>query len=266
MADFLRNLGLGWLTGGEARSASRIFISYRREDARGDAGRLTDDLKESFGAGRIFRDIETIEPGVDFVEALNRAVSLCPVLLAIIGPNWHTVKDAAGRRRLDDPHDFIRLEIGTALSRNIRVIPVLVGGASMPKAEDLPENLQLLARRQAYELSDRRWEFDVKQLTESLETIIGPARNGGKVDDGKGVPWWRGKRAGWAMAAVVIGLAAGFYSEFDWDNDPVPAPPPYVAPQPFVPSPQPQPVPTLSSYGLNAVGRFPTVVQVLNPG
>lgn len=163
MIALLRNIGLGWLLGDNDRSASRIFISYRREDARGDAGRLTDDLRECFGAEHLFRDIEAIEPGVDFVEALNRAVSLCPVLLAIIGPNWLTVKDAEGRRRLDDPNDFIRLEIGTALARNIRVIPVLVGGATMPKAEDLPSDLQSLSRRQAYELSDRRWEFDVNQ-------------------------------------------------------------------------------------------------------
>jgi hypothetical protein len=265
MADFLRSLGLGWLLGGEG-SASRIFISYRREDARGDAGRLTDDLKKAFGAGRVFRDIETIEPGVDFVEALNRAVSQCPVLLALIGPGWLTVKDASGRRRLDDPQDFIRLEIGTALARNIRVIPVLVGGAAIPRAEDLPENLQALARRQAYELSDRRWEFDVRQLIESLETIVGPAK--GK-DDGDKVKWWRGKHAGWAIAAAVVGLMAAIYSEFEGNNQieppPIPAPQPHVTPQPFVPGPQ-TPAPALSSYGLNAVGRFPTVVQVLNPG
>ncbi len=139
---------------GQAENGSRIFVSYRRDDARGDAGRLTDNLKLHFGDKQIFRDVEAIEAGVDFVEAINNAVSQCAVLLAIVGPNWLKATDSEGRRRLDDPNDFVRLEIAVALQRNIRVVPVLVGGAVMPKAEDLPQGLESLARRQAHELSD----------------------------------------------------------------------------------------------------------------
>jgi hypothetical protein len=122
---------------------------------------LTDHLKLHFGDKQIFRDVEAIEAGFDFVEAINNAVSQCAVLLAIIGPNWLKVTDSQGRRRLDDSNDFVRLEIAAALHRNIRVVPVLVGGAVMPKAEDLPQGIESLARRrQAHELSDARWDFD----------------------------------------------------------------------------------------------------------
>ena len=152
---------------------SGIFISYRREDTRGDAGRLADDLKRRLGNNQIFRDIDAIEPGMDFVKAINKAVSYCDVLLAMIGPQWLTVTDKKGRRRVDDANDYVRLEIAAALSRDIRVIPVLVGGASMPAGEELPDGLAGLARRQAYDLSDKRWDYDVEQLLAVLEKIPG---------------------------------------------------------------------------------------------
>ena len=117
---------------------SYIFISYRRIDSAGHVGWLNDDLSERFGQDHIFRDIETIQPGADFVEAIQQAVGSCDVLLAVIGRQWLAVTDATGRRRLDDPDDFVRLEIATALARNIPVIPVLVQGASMPAAHELP--------------------------------------------------------------------------------------------------------------------------------
>ncbi|PKO35353.1 MAG: hypothetical protein CVU34_03355 [Betaproteobacteria bacterium HGW-Betaproteobacteria-7] len=147
-----------------------IFISYRRQDSQSAAGRLADHLREHLRSVRIFRDVETIEPGVDFVEAIDRALRSCGILLAIIGPRWLNVTNAAGRRRLEDPDDFIRLEIASALgSSNVRVIPVLVEGAEMPAADQLPDDLKQLARRNAIELTDKRWEFDVSKL---LETVI----------------------------------------------------------------------------------------------
>src|SRR5262249_42731377 len=118
------------------RSAN-IFINYRREDSAGHAGRLFDRLSSHF-AGRGFMDIETIERGVDFVEVIEKAVGSCEVLIVMIGREWVRLKDASGRRRLDDPDDFVRLEIASALARDIRVIPVLVEGAPMPRSEDLP--------------------------------------------------------------------------------------------------------------------------------
>jgi len=156
-----------------------IFISYRREESAGHAGRIYDRLCEKFGKNRVFMDVSAIEPGVDFVEAIDRAVGSCSALLVIIGRSWLQSTDATGRRRLDDPRDFIRLEVATALNRNIRVIPVLVQDATMPVEECLPEELKLLARRNAIEINDTHWDSDLAQLVEILERILvwgkGPA-------------------------------------------------------------------------------------------
>lgn len=146
----------------------RIFISYRREDSAGWTGRLADRLKECFGSESIFIDIDTIEPGADFTEALRKAVGSCDVLLAVIGPRWTTVTDKTGTPRLHDPSDWTRVEIASALTRKIRVIPVLVGGATMPSTEFLPDDLDGLAQRQAHELSDKRWTYDIERLVQVL--------------------------------------------------------------------------------------------------
>jgi Tol biopolymer transport system component len=122
-------------------------------------------------------DVDTIEPGVDFAEVLAAAVESCEVLLAVIGDQWLTMKDDTGRRRLDNPDDFVRLEIGAALDRNVRVIPVLVQDAKMPRAQDLPPALAKLARRHAHEMSDPRWNYDVGRLIEALERVM-PTRGG----------------------------------------------------------------------------------------
>src|SRR5262245_691953 len=114
-------------------------------------------------------DVAGIAPGVDFVEAIDRAVGSCDALIVLIGREWVTCTDASGRRRLDDPGDFIRLEVSAALRRNVRVIPALVEGASMPRADSLPQDLQSLARRQAIELSDTRWETDLQRLVDALQ-------------------------------------------------------------------------------------------------
>lgn len=156
-----------------------IFISYRRQDSQSAAGRLADHLKDHMGEVPIFRDMETIEPGVDFVDAINKALKSCGVLLAVIGPRWLTVTDPSGRRRLDDAHDYTRLEVAAALKREgVRVIPVLVEGAEMPGTDDLPEDLKSLSRRNAIELTDKRWDYDVSQLAETLRKALGvsPAR------------------------------------------------------------------------------------------
>ena len=128
------------------------------------------------GENRVFRDIDTIEPGQDFVAVLDEALNSVSVLLVVIGPKWVAITDAHGRRRLDDPGDFVRMEVGRALSRGVRVIPVLVEDARMPRAAELPEELRALTRRQYHELSDSRWEYDVGKL---IETIEGPDRDTG---------------------------------------------------------------------------------------
>jgi len=148
---------------------SGIFISYRRDDAAGHAGRLADRLVEHFGRDRIFRDIDNIEPGEDFVTVIENAVGSCDILIAVIGRNWNS---ATSSGRLDNPNDFVRLEIATALRRDIRVIPVLVQRASMPKPEDLPDDLDKLTRRNAVELTDLRWQSDVDQLISVLERVL----------------------------------------------------------------------------------------------
>ena len=152
----------------------RIFLSYRREDTSGYAGRLFDHLKRHFGKDRVFMDISNIEPGVDFVESIEKALGSCDAFLVLIGKNWLECRNASGERRLDDPDDFIRIETGTALKRNVRVFPVLVKGAEMPSSKDLPEDMASLARRNALEISDQRWDFDCNQLLKVLETIVGP--------------------------------------------------------------------------------------------
>jgi hypothetical protein len=154
----------------------RIFISYRREETAYPAGWLYDRLADRFGAGKIFKDIDSIELGDDFVEVITTAVGSCDVLLALIGTEWLTVTGEDGGRRLDDPADFVRVEIEAALERDVRVIPVLVDGASMPLAEDLPASLAKLVRRQALELSPSRFDFDTGRLLRVLERTLGEAQ------------------------------------------------------------------------------------------
>jgi hypothetical protein len=152
-----------------------IFISYRRDDTRQAAGRLADDLVVAFGREHIFRDIETIEIGVDFTQALEKALGECEVMLVLIGHLWSGITDAQGVRRLGKADDWIRAEIVTALQRGIRVVPVLVDGAELPAASELPEDLQPLLRRQALELADARWASDVARLVEGLRALPGLA-------------------------------------------------------------------------------------------
>jgi carbon monoxide dehydrogenase subunit G len=147
-----------------------IFISYRREDAAYAAGWLYDRLASHFGHGSVFKDVDTIQLGDDFVEMITEAVGACQVLLAVIGSRWLTVTDKKGRRRLDDPADFVRLEIEAALERGVRVIPVLVEGASMPSPTELPTSLEKLARRQALVLSPDR--FDTSSLLRVLNATL----------------------------------------------------------------------------------------------
>jgi DNA-binding HxlR family transcriptional regulator len=149
-----------------------IFISYRRAESAGHAGRIADRLIEHFGEDRIFRDVDSIEAGLDFAEAIERAIGSFEVLIAVIGRNWSTATDEAGHNRLENPDDYVRLEIAAALQRNIRVIPVLVQGAAMPSAEELPDDLAPLARRQAFELHDSTWRDELERLITTLDRLL----------------------------------------------------------------------------------------------
>ncbi len=152
---------------------SRIFISYRRADTSGYVIAIYDRLAKQYDPAHIFRDLDTIDYGDDFVERLEQAVQSCDVLLAVIGRNWVSVTDSNGRRRLDNPHDFVRLEVATALRRGIRVIPLLVGGASMPYADELPDDLKSLSRRNALEVSDRDFHPHMDRLIHAIDRILG---------------------------------------------------------------------------------------------
>ncbi|HKV12195.1 MAG TPA: TIR domain-containing protein [Thermoanaerobaculia bacterium] len=162
---------MSWQRAQPRERSANIFINYRREDSAGHAGRLFDALSDHF-QGRLFMDVDTLEPGVDFVEAIEKAVGSCEVLIVVIGREWLTIEDKAGNRRLDNPGDFVRLEVESALNRRIRVIPVLVQDAPMPRAEELPESISRLARRNAIELSDARWAYDVDRLIHTIQDVL----------------------------------------------------------------------------------------------
>lgn len=191
-----------------------IFISYRRADSDGWAGRLRDALHVRFG-DRVFQDVGSIADGEIFSEVIDRALQACDVALVIIGPNWATASDRGGRR-LHQPDDWVRTETSLVLNRKIRVIPVLVGGASMPRPEDLPEELRSLTQRQAREIRSNSWDSDVALLTNHLRQIVGAPR----------------KRPVWAyvLASVLViagvGVFAGtkYFSEDSLEERPVLSP------------------------------------------
>jgi len=149
-----------------------IFISYRRDDAEGEAGRLYDDLVRAYGNDAVFMDVAGIAPGLDFRKAIDDNVAGCGVFLAIIGSQWATITGTDGHRRLDDDNDFVRLEIASALARNIAVIPVLVHDARMPHPEQLPENIRDFAFRNSVEISHARWNSDVQLLIDALKQYV----------------------------------------------------------------------------------------------
>ena len=151
-------------------------MSYRREDSAYPAGWLYDRLASHFGSDQVFKDIDSIELGDNFVQVITTAVGSCDVLLAVIGVQWLTITGQDGRRRLDNPADFVRLEIEAALARNVRVIPILVEGAWMPPADELPASLAKLTRRQALELTPSRFDADTRRLLRVLDRTIAEAQ------------------------------------------------------------------------------------------
>lgn len=154
----------------------RIFLSYRRGDSAYPASWLFDQLASHFRRDEVFKDVDSIPLGDDFVEVINTAVGSCDVLLALIGQRWLAITDEDGRRRLDNPDDFVRLEIEAALARNIRIIPILVEGTRMPDAGELPASLANLARRQAFELSPNQFDADTERLLRALDQVIAQAQ------------------------------------------------------------------------------------------
>jgi hypothetical protein len=195
-----------------------IFINYRRSDIGSyTAGRLSDALAERFGRDHVFMDIDSLKghAGLDFSQALDQAVTTCDAMVVLIGPEWLTATDEAGRRRLDNPEDWVRQEIAMALARpDIRVIPVLMGEAASPRTEDLPDDLKPLARRQKVEISESRWEYDVGQLIDNvLVPLVGKTA-------------WRPTRRVIALSLAAVAAGGAAISTAAWlaelDDDPEP--------------------------------------------
>ena len=170
-----------------------IFISYRREDASGHAGRLCDRLNARFGANRVFMDVEDVRPGQDFVQAIDETVAMCDHLLVVIGPRW---LDAMNRRRESDA-DYVSHEIRSGLRRGKTIVPVLVGGATMPAPAQLPSDLAELSRRNAVQIHDDRFDEDVERLARALgEEAPAPNQE-------------RSASRRWLVAAAVLAVCAG---------------------------------------------------------
>lgn len=155
-------------------SAPRIFISYRRDDDEGYTGRLYDALVHRFGAESVFMDIDTIPLGVDFTLFITEQVSSCDVLIAMIGRQWLTIVDDSGQRRIDNPEDFVHLEIKAALERDVRVIPALIQGAEMPRSQELPREISGLARRNGISLRNDSWRHGIERVIRAVEEISRP--------------------------------------------------------------------------------------------
>ena len=174
-----------------------VFISYRRDDSAGFAGRLADALEQRLGAGAVFRDVDDIQPGADFEAVIARGLDQVRAVLVVIGPGW---LDAAvdGQRRLDRPDDFVRREVEQALASGKPVVPVLVGGATMPAANALPIALRGLANRQALVLGDASWSADLARLEAVLAQWVAPPAAS-----------VRSPRRRWLAAVVVAGVAIG---------------------------------------------------------
>ena len=156
--------------------AGKIFINYRRDDSISTAGRLHDRLAQTFGRENLFMDVDHIPAGVDFVDYLPSQVAACDVFLAVIGPNWLDAKDDDGRRRFDNPNDYVAVEIAAALARNIRVIPVLIDGARTPKADKLPDSIKPLVRRNAVEVRNTNFSHDAESLIPKIHEALKTAR------------------------------------------------------------------------------------------
>jgi hypothetical protein len=151
--------------------AAKVFISYRRDDSAGHAGRVHDRLEREFGRDLVFMDVDAIPLGADFAEVLSAEVAECDVLLAIIGSSWLDARDEHGHRRLETEHDFVRIEIAAALKRRIAVIPILLDGARMPTAEQLPSEIKSLAHRNALDVRHASFHADVDRLIRGLRSL-----------------------------------------------------------------------------------------------
>ncbi|MGH7068870.1 MAG: toll/interleukin-1 receptor domain-containing protein, partial [Acetobacteraceae bacterium] len=200
---------------------SGVFISYRRSDSPDATGRIYDRLVGEFGKAQVFKDVDSIPLGRDFRGHLNDIVGNCGVMLAIVGPRWAEARNPAGQRRLEDADDFVRIELETALARDIPVVPVLVGHAQLPVAAELPGSLASLVFRQSIEVRpDPDFHTDATRLVTALRAILDPAAAAAAAAaaaeqaaaaitrPGAATGRQSSRRLGWIVATAVLGIAA----------------------------------------------------------
>jgi hypothetical protein len=189
---------------------NKIFISHRHSDTQSDCHRLKSDLQKIFGKDQVFLDIENLEPGIKFAEAIEKTLAQSKVVLVVIGPDWVHVTNDKGGKRLFDEKDWVRREIAASLNdANTRVIPVLVKGASIPEEEDLPEDLKPLTQLQVAEITTKRWDYDLGELTKVLEKLV-PKKPEPRPEPKPFVPrppqpksWWA-KNYLWVLGGIVV--------------------------------------------------------------
>jgi hypothetical protein len=247
-----------------------IFLSYRRSDTGGHAGRLADALETRNGRDAVFRDVESIEAGARFDEAIERALADCRVFVPLVGDEWLSCTGPDGRSRLSDPSDYVRREVAAALRRDVAMIPVLLDGATMPPASALPAELQPFARYQAVELSDTRWDYDVERLIAAIDRGLGrvpPATDvtPASVEPGaatstrtsRGAMLW----GGLIGLAIVAGTSLWWRSQTQVTPTPVPAATTPVPAAPAALVPAPAPVPAVDGVWMLPNGSFWSIRQ-----
>ena len=193
----------------------KAFISYRRQETEGQAQSLCLRLKIRFSNEQIFMDVDDIKPTQDFVEVLKNNLKSCAVLIVLIGKNWTKLTDSSGNRRLDNPEDFVRIEVATALERGIPVLPVLVGGAEMPLSSELPENLKALARRQAVIMSGATYEYGMEKVVASIEEQFGvePFKSNNQPSPQAEKPWYKRKVITYPLSIFLTLMIIGIFAD-----------------------------------------------------
>ncbi|HKY06645.1 MAG TPA: toll/interleukin-1 receptor domain-containing protein [Candidatus Binatia bacterium] len=200
---------------------SGIFISYRREDSAAHAGRLYDRLSAHFGADQVFMDVDDIPPGADFASHIGAKIRSCDAMIVVIGKDWLTARNADGHFRLSDPNDFVGLEVSMALQRGVLVVPALVGGAAMPKADQLRADLRGLAGRNAVTIDDRDFQRDVDKLIAAVDRATSLKKDAAKSAEGAARAELRRKllrRMIWKVPIII--LLVSFAVWWEWRKQP----------------------------------------------
>jgi len=187
--------------------APSLFISYRRDDSAGYSGRVHDRLQREFGRNLLFMDVVSIPLGTNFIKVLGDEIAKCDALLAVIGPGWLDARDENGHRRLGNPDDFVRIEIGTALKRGIHVIPILLEGTQVPKADQLPDDLKELALRTGLDVRHASFNEDMERLIRELKGTLVMVSMTKKTSRKNRTPNILSRASlGLAVAIVTVGL------------------------------------------------------------